>query len=114
MAEISGEPVAAWYGVRFAGSEWYFQAGRVPHFDDFSLGFVLLVHTIREACEAGLEAYCFLAGGEEYKWRFANDDPGSESRVITSGAFAGAAALGISTASKMPGPVKRRIARVMG
>jgi CelD/BcsL family acetyltransferase involved in cellulose biosynthesis len=114
IAEIDGEPVAAWYGVRFAGSEWYFQAGRVQRFDDLSLGFVLLVHTIREACQAGVESYRFLAGGEEYKWRFANDDPGSESRVVTSGALAGMAALGISTASKMPGPVKRRIARAIG
>jgi CelD/BcsL family acetyltransferase involved in cellulose biosynthesis len=65
LAEIGGETVAAWYGWRFAGSEWYYQAGRDRRFDGYSLGFVLLAHTVREAMNDGVDAYRFLAGNEE-------------------------------------------------
>jgi hypothetical protein len=51
------EQVAAWYGWRFAGAEWYFQAGRDPRWDAYPLGVVTLVHTVREACRDGKSAY---------------------------------------------------------
>lgn len=98
LAEIDGETVAAWYGWRFAGQEWYYQAGRDPRFDELSLGFVLLAQTIRAACEDGVEAYRFLDGGEAYKWRFAEADLEAESRLLAAGPAARAAALGIATA----------------
>ncbi|HEY2636932.1 MAG TPA: GNAT family N-acetyltransferase, partial [Solirubrobacteraceae bacterium] len=31
--ELDGRPVAAWYGFRYAGDEWYYQAGRDPEAD---------------------------------------------------------------------------------
>lgn len=114
IAEVGGEPVAAWYGWRFAGSEWYYQAGRDPRFDDLSLGFVLLAHTVREACADGVQAYRFLAGDEPYKWRFASEDRGTESRVLARGASGCTAAVGISVAARAPRPLRRRLLRVMG
>ena len=114
IAEIEGEAVAAWYGWRFAGSEWYYQAGRDRGFDDRSLGFVMLAHTVRAACEDGVDSYRFLAGGEDYKWRFAEDDLSAETRLLTSGFLAVAAGRGLAAASSLPGPLKRRVARVMG
>jgi CelD/BcsL family acetyltransferase involved in cellulose biosynthesis len=114
MAEIGGETVAAWYGWRFAGSEWYYQAGRDRRFDDLSLGFVLLAHTVREACNDGVDAYRFLNGAESYKWRFAEDDLCAESRVFASGAWGGLGARAISAAARMPPFARRRIVRSMG
>ena len=110
LAEIDDEPVAAWYGWRFAGSEWYYQAGRVDDYDRLSLGFVLLSHTVRAACEDGMAAYHFLAGDEGYKARFAQEDPGAESRLLGPGAITGAAALAYRAALSLPAPVKRRLA----
>src|SRR5204862_6229605 len=84
LAEIDGEPVAAWYGWRFAGDEFYFQAGRDTRFDEYSVGFVLMVHTLREACRDGVDTYHFLAGDEAYKGRFTSEDPGAETRLLGS------------------------------
>jgi len=114
LAEIEGETVAAWYGWRFAGSEWYYQAGRDRRFDDLSLGFVLLAHTVREACGDGVVAYRFLDGAESYKWRFADADLCAESRVFASGAWGGIGATAIATAAGLPNPLRRRVIRNMG
>jgi CelD/BcsL family acetyltransferase involved in cellulose biosynthesis len=71
--ELDGRPVAAWYGLRFAGRELYYQAGRDPAFEKQAVGFVLLAHTIREAMNDGMREYDFLRGGEGYKDRFTDD-----------------------------------------
>jgi CelD/BcsL family acetyltransferase involved in cellulose biosynthesis len=114
LAEIEGEAVAAWYGWRFAGSEWYYQAGRDPRFDELSLGFVLLAHTVREACNDGADAYRFLDGAESYKWRFADEDLCAESRVFASGAWGRTGAATIAAATRLPQPLRRRAMRNMG
>jgi CelD/BcsL family acetyltransferase involved in cellulose biosynthesis len=114
LAEIGGEPVAAWYGWRFAGSEWYYQAGRDTRLDRYSLGFVLLTHTVREAMGDGVEAYRFLAGNEEYKGRFAQEDPGTESRLLGTGVAASAARMALGVARSLPPPLRRRLTRSAG
>ena len=72
--ELDGQPVAAWHGFRFGGVESYYQAGRDPAWDDASVGFVLLAHSIRAALTDGVTEYRFLRGDDEYKSRFANRD----------------------------------------
>ena len=79
LAEIGGRPVAAWYGFRFGGAEWYYQGGREPTWADSSVGFVLMAHTIRTAIADGVHEYRLLLGAEPYKDRFAN----KEARVTT-------------------------------
>lgn len=79
--ELDRTPVAAWYGFRFGDAESYYQAGRDRSYDHASVGFVLLVHTMREACGDGVAEYRFLRGGEGYKYRFATHDPGLETVV---------------------------------
>jgi CelD/BcsL family acetyltransferase involved in cellulose biosynthesis len=75
MAEVGdGEPVAAWYGFRFAGEEWYYQAGREPEWDRSSVGLVLLAQTMRAAAEEGVDTYRLLRGDDSYKDRFATGD----------------------------------------
>jgi CelD/BcsL family acetyltransferase involved in cellulose biosynthesis/dTDP-4-amino-4,6-dideoxygalactose transaminase len=78
IQEIDGEPSAAWYGFRFAGAESFYQSGWDPRWASYSVGFLLLLHTIRTAIEDGAQEYRFLRGGEGYKWRLANDAPGVE------------------------------------
>lgn len=74
LLEVDGRPAAALYGLRYAERELYYQAGRDPELDRAAVGFVLLVHSVREAFNDGLRAYDFLRGGEEYKDRFTDDD----------------------------------------
>ena len=97
LLELDGRPAAAWYGFRFAGSECYYQMGRDPAWDHLSVGFVLLVHSLREALADGAREYRFLRGGEGYKYRFATDDPGLESMIAGRGAGAAVAAAVQST-----------------
>jgi CelD/BcsL family acetyltransferase involved in cellulose biosynthesis len=109
--EIDGQPAAAWYGFRFNGVESYYQAGRDPALDRLSVGFVLLCHTIREALADGVAEYRFLRGGEPFKYRFANADPGLQVVAVGRGmtgrvAVAIADALGHSRLRSIP----RRIA----
>jgi CelD/BcsL family acetyltransferase involved in cellulose biosynthesis len=95
--ELDGRPAAAWYGFRFGHVESYYQAGRDLARRDASVGFVLLAHTIREAARDGMREYRFLRGGEPFKSRFADADPGLETVVVTRGArgrLAGTAAAG--------------------
>jgi perosamine synthetase len=93
MLEVDEVPVAAWYGFRFGDAESYYQAGRDPAWSGSSVGFVLLVHTIREALEDGVGEYRFLEGGEGYKYRFTREDPGLETVGLARSA-AGSAAIG--------------------
>jgi len=90
--ELDGAPAAAWYGLRFADAECYYQMGRDPRWDRASVGLVLMIHTVREALVDGVTEYRFLRGGESYKYRFTGEDPGLESIVVSRGA-AGAAAV---------------------
>lgn len=89
--ELDGMPVAAWYGFRFAGVESYYQAGRDPAWEHASVGLVLLAHTVREALCDGLDEYRLLRGGEVYKYRFTDDDPGLETFVVSRGLVAAGA-----------------------
>jgi CelD/BcsL family acetyltransferase involved in cellulose biosynthesis len=96
LLELDGRPAAAWYGLRFAGRELYYQAGRDPAYEREAVGFVLLAHTVREAMNDGMREYDFLRGGEEYKDRFTDDDT-----VVTTWA-AGRGALGRAAVAVAP------------
>jgi CelD/BcsL family acetyltransferase involved in cellulose biosynthesis len=111
LLEVDGRPVAAWHGFRFAGADWHYQSGRDPSWDRYSVGAVLLAHTIRDCVEAGMSRYLFLRGNEPYKLRFATADPGLETIALGSGVlgFAGLAAIG---GARRLGPANRR--RVAG
>jgi CelD/BcsL family acetyltransferase involved in cellulose biosynthesis len=85
FAEVDGAPVAALYGFRFADSELYYQSGRDPAWDRYAVGFVLLTHAVRAALEDGCSEYRLLRGGEAYKQRFADYDPGLATLVLARG-----------------------------
>jgi CelD/BcsL family acetyltransferase involved in cellulose biosynthesis len=105
---LDGEPVAVWYGLRYSGVETYYQAGRNPLLSRLHIGFVLLCHTVRSAFEDSMEEYRFGLGGEEYKSRFADLDPGLETVAIPVGSRGrlGVAALRVAI------PLRRRVRRL--
>jgi CelD/BcsL family acetyltransferase involved in cellulose biosynthesis len=87
ICEVDGRPVAAWYGLRYAGCECFYQSGRDPDWDAQSVGFILLAHSIRCAFEDGMREYRFLRGGDAYKDRFADGDSGLETAVLGRGSL---------------------------
>lgn len=101
--ELDGRPVAAWYGFRFAGVESYYQAGRDPGRGDESVGFVLLAHSIREAVTDGMREYRFLRGGEAFKYRFADADPGLETVALSRGVAGKLAGIAAAAGLRSPG-----------
>jgi CelD/BcsL family acetyltransferase involved in cellulose biosynthesis len=109
-----GHAVATWYGFRFAQIDWYYQSGRDPLWERQSVGFVLMAHTIAQAFDGGMLEYRLLRGGEGYKDRFASDDPGIETVVLTRGAVGRAALLAAQAARSMPPRVRSRVARLAG
>lgn len=110
---IDGESVAAWYGFRFGGAEFFYQSGRDRNYDRHSVGFLMLTRTIKAAFDDGLDSYAFLRGDEPYKDRFASADDGLETHVLGRGAFA-KAAIGAGSASLRSERVRRRATAALG
>lgn len=107
LLEIDGQAVAAWYGFRYGGAEWYYQSGRDPAWERSSVGFVLMAHTIRSALEDGLRVYHLLRGDESYKSRFANADEGLQTVAVARTALGFGALAGIGVARRLPPGLKR-------
>lgn len=82
LLELDEQPVAAWYGFRYGGAEWFYQSGRDVSAGGANVGFVLLCHTIREAMNDGVHEYRMLRGDEAYKGRFASRDPGLQTVAL--------------------------------
>lgn len=114
VLEAAGQPVACWYGFRFAQIDWYYQSGRDPAWERESVGFVLLCHTIAAAFDDGMLEYRLLRGGEGYKDRFASDDPGLETVALRRGLLGRAALLAARSAASMPATGRRLARRAAG
>lgn len=100
--ELDEEPVAAWYGFRYAGIETYYQAGRDPRLEQLRVGTVLLGHTIRSACEDGMREYRFGLGGESYKSRFTDLDAGLDTLALKGGLRGTVALQALHAALRVP------------
>ena len=94
LLELDGQPIAAWHGFQVGTVCSYYQAGRNPSFERFSVGFVLMAHSIRSAIADGAREYRFGRGDEAFKSRFTNHDAGLESVVLTRGLVGAGAAAG--------------------
>jgi CelD/BcsL family acetyltransferase involved in cellulose biosynthesis len=114
IMELGGTAVAAWYGLRFAGIETYYQAGRDPRCDSLHVGTVLLAHTIRSACEDGLQEYRFGLGGESYKSRFSEDDLGLKTVAVAHGVRGKAALTAVRAAMAGPEQLRGRLRGLIG
>ncbi|GAB2451848.1 hypothetical protein GCM10027062_35830 [Nocardioides hungaricus] len=73
---VDGRRAAALLGFRFGPDFYCYQFGRDPGLERESVGFVLLVHVVREELESGAAEFRFLRGDEDYKQRFATGDAG--------------------------------------
>jgi CelD/BcsL family acetyltransferase involved in cellulose biosynthesis len=98
LLELDGRAVAAWHGFHVGSISSYYQAGRDPSFERHSVGFVLLARTIRAAIEEGASEYRFGRGGEAFKSRFTDEDPGLETAVLARSAIGRAAVAGARVA----------------
>jgi CelD/BcsL family acetyltransferase involved in cellulose biosynthesis len=114
LLELDERPVAAWYGFRYGGAEWFYQGGRDPAYDRLSVGFVLMAHTVREAAEAGMGRYHLLRGDEPYKGRFASEDPGVETGAIAANVRGRAALAAARGARSLPPRARRVLVRLAG
>jgi CelD/BcsL family acetyltransferase involved in cellulose biosynthesis len=74
LLEVDDEPVAAWYGWRLGDRYSYYQAGFDPGWSRYSVGFLMLAETVREAIAEGATEYDFLLGDEAFKARFATGE----------------------------------------
>lgn len=110
--EVDGEPAAAWYGYRFGRTESFYQSGRDPSFDRFSIGFLMLMRTVQAAFEDGLDRYAFLRGDEPYKDRLAESDPGLETRALGKGPL-GSAIVGLGGRALGSQRIRQRVADAM-
>jgi CelD/BcsL family acetyltransferase involved in cellulose biosynthesis len=81
--EVDDEPVAAWYGWNLGGRYSYYLSGFSSRWARFSVGFVLLAHTIHSAIEEQATEYDLLLGAEPYKSRFATSERAVRTVVIT-------------------------------
>ena len=111
LLEVDGLAVAAVYGFRFAGVESYYQAGRDPAWHHDHVGFVLLAKAIEQAARDAVAEYRLLRGAEEYKYRFATDDPGLETIGLAHGPVAGIG-LPVVTALRAAGGPLGRVSRL--
>lgn len=111
IEEVDGKPAAAYYGLRYAGSEFFFQSGRDPSLDRLSVGAVMLAHVVRDACNDGVGTFRFLAGDEPYKLRLADDDYAPETRLLGSGVAGVVGPAAVSAVRALPDAQR---ARVMG
>jgi CelD/BcsL family acetyltransferase involved in cellulose biosynthesis len=114
ILEIAGAPAAAWYGLRFAGAESYYQAGRDPAYDQWSAGFVLLSHSIRQAFDDGMREYRFLLGDEPFKERFAERDDAVETLGAGRNAAGKLAVSAAAAVRRLPPGLRRRFVRAAG
>ena len=112
--DADGRAVAAWLGFRYDGAEWFYQSGRDPDWDKKSVGFVLLVHTVRSALDDGMAEYRLLRGGEEYKARFSTYDAGLETLAVARTPAGRAAAAGSAAVRAMPPHLRARLKRIAG
>ena len=99
VAEAEGTPVAVWYGFRFAGIESYYQSGRDPGWDRYSIGAGLLEHSIRDAFADGMREYRMLRGDESYKGRYAGRSAPLSTIAVSRGSAGGAVVSAVRLAS---------------
>ncbi len=65
--DVDGEPISAWYGFTDAKTLHFYQAGRSPAWNKFSVGGVHVGIMIQRAIARGVRRFDFLRGAEPYK-----------------------------------------------
>lgn len=68
--EISGEKAAGYLNFDYAGHLWVYNSGLNFNFRELSPGWVLLGYLLKWANENKRQAFDFMRGDEDYKYRF--------------------------------------------
>jgi len=72
--EINGKKAAAYLAFDYLNRLWVYNSGINREFNEFSPGWVLLGYQLKWANENKREAFDFMRGDEEYKYRFGGVD----------------------------------------
>lgn len=107
--ELDGRPVAALYNLRCGAAEAAYQAGRDPDLARYGVGSMLHLHAVREALADGLREYRLLRGGEAYKLRLAQRDPGVRTVAVARGVRGGVALAGVTASRVLPRRARRSL-----
>lgn len=71
---LDGAAVASVYGFQLGAQFYFYQSGFDPAFGKFSVGLLVLAHSIRAAIEEGASTYDLLHGNESYKYHWASSE----------------------------------------
>jgi CelD/BcsL family acetyltransferase involved in cellulose biosynthesis len=71
---VASNIVAVAYGFHAHGRVFYYLGGFDPQFEQFSVGNLVIQHSIESAILEGAEEYDFLRKGERYKYRWGARD----------------------------------------
>ncbi len=72
--EINGEKAAGYFSLDYLNRIWVYNSGISRSANEFSPGWVLLGNLLRWANENKREAFDFMRGNEDYKYRFGGVD----------------------------------------
>jgi CelD/BcsL family acetyltransferase involved in cellulose biosynthesis len=114
LLEVDGAAAAAWYGWHVGDRFSYYQAGFDPAWSRYSVGFLLLAETVREAIEEGAVEYDLLVGDEAFKSRFATGERLGNSVLLAPPISRTRLAATVKRVARsgvraMPGPARERI-----
>jgi CelD/BcsL family acetyltransferase involved in cellulose biosynthesis len=68
--EVDGKNVAAYLSFDYLNRLWVYNSGMDFHYNEYSPGWVLLGELLKWANENGRQAFDFMRGDEDYKFRF--------------------------------------------
>jgi CelD/BcsL family acetyltransferase involved in cellulose biosynthesis len=68
--EINGEKAAGYLNFDYGNHIWVYNSGLDYRFSAYSPGWVLLAYLLQWANESGRQAFDFMRGDEDYKYRF--------------------------------------------
>jgi CelD/BcsL family acetyltransferase involved in cellulose biosynthesis len=69
---LDGEPVATQYNFEYYKKMYYYLAGFLPEYRDFSVGNLIIMFLLRECIEKGFTEYDMTRGDEPYKMKWTN------------------------------------------
>ena len=72
--EINGEKAAGYLNFDYDNHIWVYNSGMDSRFSPYSPGWVLLGYLLKWANDHGRQAFDFMRGDEEYKYRFGGVD----------------------------------------
>jgi len=87
--DISGQPVAAWYGFASGDTVYFYQSGRDTAWERYSVGLVLMGTMIRRAIEGGYRRFDFLRGADPYKQHWTSTQCMTEEVTVFRRGFGG-------------------------